>query len=93
MARSIQNWFVEIVVEELDWAAQSPDLNPIKHLWDELELRLQPRPNRPPPVPDLTNALTAEWKQVHAAMFRHLVENFPRRVEAVIAAKGGTTPY
>ena len=29
-ARSIQKWFVEIGVEQLDWAAQSPDLNPIK---------------------------------------------------------------
>jgi hypothetical protein len=30
----------------------------------------------------------AEWKQVPAAMFQHLVESLPRRVEAVIAAKG-----
>ena len=38
--RSIQKWFVEIGVEELDWTAQSPDLNPIEHLWDELERKL-----------------------------------------------------
>ena len=30
-ARSFQKWFVEIGVEELDWSAQSPDLNPIEH--------------------------------------------------------------
>jgi hypothetical protein len=28
--------------------------------------------------------------EVPAAMFQHLVESLPRRVEAVIAAKGGT---
>jgi hypothetical protein len=37
--RSIQK-SVEIGVEELDWPAQSLDLNHIKHLWDELEHRV-----------------------------------------------------
>ena len=86
-ARSIQKQFVEIGLEELDWLAQSPDLNHIEHLWDLLERRLRARPNCPTSVPNLTNALVAE---VPAAMFQHLVESLPRRVEAVIAAKGGT---
>jgi hypothetical protein len=34
--------------------------------------------------------LVAEWKQVPAVMFQHLVKSLPRRVEAVIAVKGGT---
>ena len=42
-ARSIQKWFVEIGVEELDRPAQSSDLNPIEHLLDELELRMRAR--------------------------------------------------
>ena len=36
-ARSILKWFGEISVEELDWPAQSPDLNPIEPLCNELE--------------------------------------------------------
>jgi hypothetical protein len=35
----------------------------------------------------------SEWKKVPTAMFRQLVESLPRREEAVIAAKGGPTPY
>jgi hypothetical protein len=41
--RSIQKWFVKIGVKELDWPAQSLNLNPIKHLWDELERQLRAR--------------------------------------------------
>jgi hypothetical protein len=62
-------------------------------LWSDEAVRLRARPNRPTSVPDLTNAFVAEWKQVPAAMFQHLVESLPRRVEAVIAAKRGPTPY
>jgi hypothetical protein len=71
-AKSIHKWFVEIGVEELDWHAHSPDLNPIKHLWVQLERRLRARPNRPTSMPNLTNALVVEWKQTMAAIFQQL---------------------
>ncbi|KAK1786227.1 hypothetical protein P4O66_017939 [Electrophorus voltai] len=35
-ARSIKTWMSKFGVEELDWPAQGPDFNLIKHLWDEL---------------------------------------------------------
>ncbi|KAK3509537.1 hypothetical protein QTP70_001254, partial [Hemibagrus guttatus] len=83
----------EFGVEELDCPAQCPDLNPIQHLWDELERRLRARPSRPTSVPDLTNSLVEERSKIPINTLLNLVESLPRRVEAVIAAKGGTTPY
>uniref|UniRef100_A0A671TM21 Tc1-like transposase DDE domain-containing protein n=1 Tax=Sparus aurata TaxID=8175 RepID=A0A671TM21_SPAAU len=44
-ARSIKTWMREFGVDELDWPTQSPDLNPIEHLRDELEQRLRARPS------------------------------------------------
>ena len=82
----------EMVWNNLTGLFSDPDLNPIEHLWYELERQLRARPNHPTSVPDLTNALVAEWKKVSAAMLQHRVESLPRRVKAVIAAKGGPTP-
>ena len=31
----------------MDWPAQSPDLNPIEHLWDHLERCLRDRSDPP----------------------------------------------
>ncbi|KAK1790588.1 hypothetical protein P4O66_014464, partial [Electrophorus voltai] len=80
-ARSIKTWMSEFGVEELDWPAQSPDLNPIEHLWDELEQRLRARPSPPTSVSDLTNVLLEEWPKPPINSFLNLVECLPRRVE------------
>lgn len=44
-----------------------PDLNPVPHIWDELECRLWSY--CPKSVTDLTNAHAAEWEQITAAKF------------------------
>jgi hypothetical protein len=92
-SRSVREWFVDNKVPEMDWPAQSPDLNPIEHVWDELERRLRSRPQCPTSLTALATALQEEWAAILLEMFRHLVESLPSRVGAIIKAKDGPTQY
>ena len=38
-----REWFVDKGMHVLDWPAQSPDLSPIEHIWDEVDRRLRSR--------------------------------------------------
>ncbi|GFX09186.1 transposable element Tcb1 transposase [Trichonephila clavipes] len=92
-SRLAQTWFDEMGVQKLDWPSQSPDLNLIKHLWDELERRLRSQPNRPSSLKELTSAMMDAWKAIPMVTYQKLVGSTPKRVQAGIHAKGGPTSY
>ncbi len=60
--KPIKTWLDEFGVVELDC---SLELNPIEHLWDETERRLQARLFHPTSMPDLANALLELGKTSH----------------------------
>jgi transposase len=66
-------------------------LNPIEHLWAELERRIFNR--NPKSKNDLKEIILREWGKIGPEVTKKLVESMPRRIQAVIEAKGGSTKY
>lgn len=77
----------------LPWPAKSPDLNPIEHVWDELERRLQQRNQKPRTLYELRVALTKEWQAIPRERIRRIITSMRRCCQAVVAADGGYTVY
>ena len=80
-------------ISVLPWPSKYPDLNPIEHIWDELERRLQARQNRPNNVAELRLALVEEWNAIPRERVRRVICSMRRRCQAVVAAAGGHNRY
>ena len=92
-ARFTEESKARLNIRTIPWPARSPDLNPIEHVWNILGMRLQQRSNPPTSLAALANALREEWTAIPQAMIDNLIDSMPRRVQAVIEAKGGPTRY
>jgi hypothetical protein len=80
-------------VNVTSWPAQSPDLNPIDHLWDEIQRRLNEEQPSPTTAAELSVAFQRVWTIIPMAFINRLVNSMYRRCAAVIYAGGGHTRY
>ena len=92
-SRKAKEWFETNDIRVLMWPAQSPDLNPIEHLWQYLKRQLNAYETESKGILELWERVEAEWNKIPAQVCLDLVESMPRRVHAVLQAKGGHTGY
>ena len=72
---------------------RSPDLNPIEHIWDELEKRLRARQISPTNLQDLRVALTEEWQSIPQLKIKKIINSVRKLYQAVMNTNGGHTLY
>ncbi len=92
-SKKASNWFASEGIQLLEWPAQSPDLNPIEHLWSYLKARLAEYDRHPKGILELWERVDNEWNKIPPQMCIDLIKRMPQRIQAVLKAKGGYTKY
>ena len=92
-AKSVKDWLSKQQFEVLEWPPQSPDLNPIEHLWWHLKHQLLKYEAPPSGMIELWERVQEEWGKIDTSVCLNLIESMPKRIEAVIKAKGKWTDY
>lgn len=70
---------------------QSPDLNVVEHVWNELDIRI--RKHRITNKNDLKKALVEEQQKIESGFTKKLVQSMPRRLRAVESSRRYPTKY
>ncbi|GFV64036.1 DDE_3 domain-containing protein [Trichonephila clavipes] len=80
-------------IERMDWAARSPDLNPIEHVWD-FQCRCLAAHTLPPlTIRELRLALQDEWAAMPQQLIDTLILSMGRRCETCLAVRGDHIPF
>uniref|UniRef100_A0A672YIL4 Tc1-like transposase DDE domain-containing protein n=1 Tax=Sphaeramia orbicularis TaxID=375764 RepID=A0A672YIL4_9TELE len=92
-ARVTQDFLRDQRFNVLPWPAYSPDLSPIKHLWDQLGRCVANRTPAPQNRQELVTALEEEWVNIPQDNIRRLVRSMRRCITACMNANVGHIPY
>ncbi len=91
-ALSTQQYLTNKGVRTIEWPGNSPDLNPIEHVWSYVAKILDGFP-LPRNAAELWESVQSAWARVPTPYVRDLIRSIPRRVHSVIKSKGGFTRY
>ncbi|CAG8693877.1 15051_t:CDS:1 [Dentiscutata erythropus] len=93
MSDIVTDWLDEKGIDVLTWPLYSPNLNPIEHLWDEVNRHLQKLPGNISSKMDLWNKIQKVWNEIDDDYVLKLIDTMSQRIKDVLKAKGGYTKW
>ena len=90
-SKIVKEWLLYKTPKTLDHPPQSPDLNPIEHLWEHLDHKIWQRQISSKDV--LKAVIYDEWNKITPKITKKLVTSMSNRLSAVMKAKGKQTKY
>ena len=67
-------------IQVMEWPAMSPNLNPIKSVWDMLYRHVCGHSVAPQTLQELEHALNEDWEWIPLIDLHRLIRRMPRRV-------------
>lgn len=92
-ARCVLEEIRRLGITHLPLPALSPDLNPIEHIWDNLQRRLNNHQPQPRNTGELANVLTLLWEEIPQEEIAAVILSMANRCSAVQRVRGGYTRY
>jgi hypothetical protein len=87
----VKDWMEQKKVQTIKWSPFSPVLNPIEHMWDELELRM--KKHHPKNQQELRDVLLREWTGIETDVTAKLVDSVLNRLYDCVRMQGYPTRY
>jgi transposase len=92
-SKTTKEWLSTQNIEVLDWASNSPDMNPMENLWAVLVRRVYEENKQYETVEALRDKILDVWNHMEQDLIKATIDSMPNRIFQLIQHSGGFTSY
>ena len=90
-SKYFEEYFENKSIKVIEWPSNSPDLNPIEHIWAYMKNKLSGKIFKK--KEDLVREVKEIWENISPEFCRRLVLSIDNRIMQVLRSNGGYSKY